>query len=90
MSNEHYNQATGLEIAIIGMSGRFPGAKNLREFWENLKNGVKSVIKLKDEDIEESRAKFEIMRQPNWVQVKASLALLLVLTLHPEKPSRPI
>ena len=27
-------------IAIIGMAGRFPGARNLEEFWENLKNGV--------------------------------------------------
>lgn len=27
------------DIAIIGMSGRFPMADNLDEFWENLKNG---------------------------------------------------
>ena len=26
------------DIAIIGLSGRFPGANNLSEFWENLKN----------------------------------------------------
>ena len=31
---------TGLEIAVIGMAGRFPGAKDIHEFWENLKNGV--------------------------------------------------
>lgn len=30
-------------IAIIGMSGRFPGAHNLSEFWNNLKNGVESI-----------------------------------------------
>lgn len=30
-------------IAIIGMNGRFPGAKNTAEFWENLRNGVESV-----------------------------------------------
>jgi acyl transferase domain-containing protein len=30
-------------VAIIGMSGRFPGARNLAEFWENLKNGVESI-----------------------------------------------
>ena len=30
-------------IAIIGMSGRFPGANNTREFWENLKAGVESI-----------------------------------------------
>jgi malonyl CoA-acyl carrier protein transacylase len=31
------------DIAIIGISCRYPGARNWREFWENLKNGVDSV-----------------------------------------------
>jgi len=30
-------------IAIIGMAGRFPGSRNLEEFWENLKQGVEGV-----------------------------------------------
>lgn len=30
-------------IAVIGMSGRFPGAKNLDEFWRNLRDGVESI-----------------------------------------------
>jgi polyketide synthase PksL len=30
-------------IAIIGMSGRFPGADNLGRFWNNLQNGIDSV-----------------------------------------------
>lgn len=28
-----------IPIAIVGMSGRFPDAENIQEFWENLKNG---------------------------------------------------
>lgn len=31
------------EIAIIGISGRFPDAKNTREFWKNLRDGVCSI-----------------------------------------------
>jgi acyl transferase domain-containing protein len=31
---------TGLEIAVIGMSCRFPGAATTGQFWENLCNGV--------------------------------------------------
>ena len=38
----HANIAS-TEIAIIGISCRYPGANNWREFWENLKNGVDSV-----------------------------------------------
>ncbi len=30
----------GTDIAIIGISGHFPGAKNVIEFWQNLKKGV--------------------------------------------------
>jgi len=31
------------DIAIIGMSGRFPEADNVEEFWENLISGRDSV-----------------------------------------------
>ena len=31
------------DIAIIGMSCRFPGAENVDQFWQNLLNGVDSV-----------------------------------------------
>ena len=34
---------TGLEVAIIGMAGRFPGAPNIDAFWHNLRHGVESV-----------------------------------------------
>lgn len=34
---------TGLEIAVTGMSCRFPGANNWRMFWHNLVNGVESI-----------------------------------------------
>jgi myxalamid-type polyketide synthase MxaB len=30
------------EVAIIGMAGRFPGAQNIYQFWQNLCNGVES------------------------------------------------
>ena len=30
-------------IAIIGMSGRFPGAPSIERFWENLRDGIESI-----------------------------------------------
>ena len=27
-------------VAIIGMAGQFPGARNLDEFWHNILDGV--------------------------------------------------
>nr|WP_311279584.1 polyketide synthase [Paenibacillus sp. MER 180] len=32
-----------LDIAIIGMAGRFPGAANIDDFWENISHGVESI-----------------------------------------------
>ncbi|MEH2080292.1 MAG: type I polyketide synthase [Nostoc sp.] len=36
-------ETNGLEVAIIGLSGRFPGSNNIDEFWQNLINGVELV-----------------------------------------------
>ncbi|MBU6399746.1 MAG: SDR family NAD(P)-dependent oxidoreductase, partial [Verrucomicrobia bacterium] len=34
------------EFAVIGMSGRFPGARDLREFWRNLVAGICTVTEV--------------------------------------------
>jgi acyl transferase domain-containing protein len=39
---------SGSEIAIIGMAGRFPGARDIEAFWNNLRDGVESVTFFKD------------------------------------------
>ena len=36
------------DIAIIGMSCRFPGAENVEQFWQNLLDGVDSVREIPD------------------------------------------
>jgi acyl transferase domain-containing protein/acyl carrier protein/SAM-dependent methyltransferase len=35
-----------VDIAIIGISGRYPGAANVDEFWENLKAGTDSITEV--------------------------------------------
>jgi len=37
-------------VAVIGMVGRFPRAKNLEEFWRNLRDGTESISFFKDEE----------------------------------------
>ncbi|MDR0332906.1 MAG: polyketide synthase [Dysgonamonadaceae bacterium] len=39
------------DIAIVGMSCHFPGANNIREFWNNLCNGVSSITDTPDDRI---------------------------------------
>ncbi len=35
-----------LDIAIIGLSGRYPQARNLKEFWDNLRNGKDCITEI--------------------------------------------
>src|SRR5690349_8984510 len=37
-------------VAIVGMAGRFPGAGNVDQFWQNLLNGVESIAPITDEE----------------------------------------
>src|SRR6185295_2836625 len=37
------NHLDGTELAIIGLVGRFPGARNTDECWRNLHDGVESI-----------------------------------------------
>ena len=39
------------KIAVIGMSGRFPGAQNIEKFWANLCEGYESIQKLSEESL---------------------------------------
>ena len=61
-------------IAIIGLAGRFPGAKNLAEFWRNLHNGVESVSFFQDEELQSSLLDGPPPKDnPNFVKARAVL-----------------
>ncbi|MDZ7950798.1 type I polyketide synthase [Nostoc sp. DedQUE09] len=52
MMNQEEMDLTG--IAIIGMAGRFPKAKDIETFWHNLKNGIESISVFSSEEMEEN------------------------------------
>lgn len=39
-------------IAVVGMSGRFPGAGSVEEFWRNVQSGIESISHLAEEELE--------------------------------------
>lgn len=71
--NQENNHLTGLEIAVIGMSGRFPGARNLDEFWENIKAGAETVSHFSDRELLEYGVEPELLNDPNYVKAKGVL-----------------
>ena len=44
-------RTTSVDIAVIGMSGRFPGAESVAEFWRNLLGSVESIVGFSDEEL---------------------------------------
>lgn len=65
---------SGLEIAVIGMAGRFPGAGNIHEFWENIKNGVESITFFSDEELLETGVDPQVLENPHYVEAVGILA----------------
>jgi acyl transferase domain-containing protein/acyl carrier protein len=63
----------GLEIAIIGMSGRFPGADNLDQFWRNLRDGVESIRQFTNDELKTFGVSPATLSDPNFVRAGAIL-----------------
>ena len=40
-------------VAIIGVAGRFPGAENVEQFWQNLCDGRESIRPIATEELED-------------------------------------
>jgi acyl transferase domain-containing protein/acyl carrier protein len=60
-------------IAVVGMAGRFPGAGNVAEFWNNLCNGVESVTTFTDEELLAAGISPLQLGNPNYVKARPIL-----------------
>jgi acyl transferase domain-containing protein/acyl-CoA synthetase (AMP-forming)/AMP-acid ligase II/NADPH:quinone reductase-like Zn-dependent oxidoreductase/NAD(P)-dependent dehydrogenase (short-subunit alcohol dehydrogenase family)/acyl carrier protein len=71
---EARRKATGnKDVAIIGMSCRFPGANDLDQFWENLCNGVESISFFSDQELIDSGVEPALVNHPNYVKASPIL-----------------
>ena len=61
-------------VAIIGMAGRFPGARSVDAFWSNLRDGVNSISFFSPEELQEAGVSPELIRHPNYVNARGVLA----------------
>ena len=73
MSNaEIFDEVNG--IAIVGMAGRFPGARNIDEFWRNLRDGVEAITFFTEEELRAAGVDSALLRDPNYVRANGTLA----------------
>ncbi|ODT46238.1 MAG: hypothetical protein ABS70_01230 [Nitrospira sp. SCN 59-13] len=63
----------GLDIAVIGMAGRFPGAADLERFWDNLCAGKESVSELSLQQLLEAGVERQTAERANYVKARAVL-----------------
>ncbi|MDT5270153.1 MAG: hypothetical protein QOH49_2339, partial [Acidobacteriota bacterium] len=61
-------QLTSPEVAVIGMSGRFPRAKTLEEFWRNLRDGVEAVTPFSDLELEGAGVDAALLNDPSYIK----------------------
>ncbi|MEH2158022.1 type I polyketide synthase [Nostoc sp.] len=61
-------------IAVIGMVGRFPGAKGVNEFWQHLCNGQESISFFNDEELEASGVDSATLSNPQYVKAGGRLS----------------
>jgi phthiocerol/phenolphthiocerol synthesis type-I polyketide synthase E len=66
MNSDQHNPVEG--IAIVGMACRVPGAKNVDEFWRNLRDGVESISFFSDEEVERAGVDPAELKSPNYVK----------------------
>jgi polyketide synthase PksJ len=65
--------AAGGRIAVVGLAGRFPGAPDVASFWRNLRDGVESIARLGDEDLDAAGVDETLRNDPAYVRAAGVL-----------------
>lgn len=57
-------------IAIIGVALNFPGARNLKEYWELLETGKESLTHFSEEELIKAGVRPDRLQMPNYIKSK--------------------
>ncbi|HEY0022715.1 MAG TPA: beta-ketoacyl synthase N-terminal-like domain-containing protein [Longimicrobium sp.] len=68
------SEPTGLEIAVVGMAGRFPGAPGVDALWANLRAGVESIRRFTDEEQAAAGVPESLRTDPAYIPAGGALA----------------
>jgi phthiocerol/phenolphthiocerol synthesis type-I polyketide synthase E len=61
------------EIAVVGLAGRFPGARHVDEFWDRLREGDELVTFFSDEELLRRGVDQTALDDPHYVRAEAVL-----------------
>ena len=57
-----------IDIAIVGLAGRYPGAPDVDAFWRNIRSGIESVSFFSDEELRDRGVPPEALADPDYVK----------------------
>src|ERR1700724_2343120 len=60
-------------IAIVGLAGRFPGARDLDDFWCSMRDGVETLETLSDAELDAAGVPEALRSNPDFVRKGAAL-----------------
>src|SRR5690348_5259553 len=72
MSSNEAHEHLG-KIAVVGIAVRLPGAKDVDQFWRNLRDGVESVKFFSDEELAAEGIPAVLLDHPRYVKAGATL-----------------
>ncbi len=58
---------TGLEIAVIGMAARYPGAEDIHQYWKKLKEGTECISFFSRDELLEAGVPAAQLDNPNYI-----------------------
>jgi acyl transferase domain-containing protein len=64
---------SGCDIAIVGMACRFPGARNIDEFWTKLAQGAELIRRLSDDELLAAGVDARVLADPSYVKADGVL-----------------
>jgi acyl transferase domain-containing protein/acyl carrier protein len=56
------------DIAVVGMAGRFPGARSIEEFWVNIRDGRESISDFSDDDLRREGVPDDLLANSKYVK----------------------
>ncbi|MGE0158279.1 MAG: SDR family NAD(P)-dependent oxidoreductase [Gemmatimonadales bacterium] len=54
-------------VAVVGLGGRFPGARSLAEFWDNIQSGVESLTQFSEDELQTAGVLPAVRNAPGYV-----------------------
>ncbi len=62
------SEENAFDIAIVGMAGRFPEAKDITQFWQNIKNSKECITFFTNDELRASGLTDERIQDPSYVK----------------------